>query len=148
MGDRCKRSHLNKNISISKEIMLEFILWSFINDNWPMGWVCIWQRVNTLGSCICQPTGLLLLQVMACCHSGPKPLTEAILFNLFINYTLINIFQQNLKQNTYILFPEIAFKNAVCQMLAILFQWPQWVKLALPAWRHAAVWFVVATGKR
>ena len=63
-----------------------------------------------------------LVQVMACCLFGAKPLPEPML-----TYWELNQIQWNLNQNTKLFIHENAFENVIWKMVAISSR-PQWAK--------------------
>ena len=72
--------------------------------------------------------GSALVQIMACRLFGAKPLP--IYLNqwwLILNWALRNKFQWKSNQNTQLFIQKSVFKNAVCEMVAILSR-ARWVK--------------------
>ena len=72
-----------------------------------------------------QWNGSALVQIMACCLFGTKPLSKPM--QGYCNWTLMNKLQWNSYQNTKLFIHENASENIVSEMGAILFR-VRWVK--------------------
>ena len=67
---------------------------------------------------MCQWTGSVLVQIMACCLYSAKPLSEPML--VYCQLDPKNEFQRISNQNTKLFIHANAFENIVCEMAAIL----------------------------
>ena len=74
-----------------------------------------------------QRMGSTLVQIMACCLLGAKPLSKWML--VVVNWTLGNKLQWNLNQNLNFFIHQNVFENVVCKMGAFLAR-GRWVNIS------------------